>query len=286
MDLAHPDVLYALVQELAQEWPFLGPLVLYRTQDAGSSWTPVASPAGIPQSVAVDPVTSRVYLLSGGSVFRSADGGATWTKVRDGLYGTLASIRKNEVFVWGGSPLAVIQSKDGGETWAELSPPLPSWGAVAGSPQEPSIVYLGLQVAGVGKSTDGGATWSVASDGISALTPSLAMDPAHPDDVYAGGAAGLFHSADGRLVVARRLRLLADRSRSNPGRSPSSRNSAEATTEAPRGSRSFIRTTRAFRSSRPRSPRCCSWVGTSVAMPSARTTARCSEAATAVRPGT
>ncbi len=195
MDLAHPDVLYALIQEPAPEWPFLGPLVLYRTQDAGSTWTPVTTPAG-PLSVAVDPVTSRVYLLSGGSVFRSADGGATWTKVRDGLYGTLASIRKNEVFVWGGSPLAVIQSKDGGETWAELSPPLPSWGAVAGSPQEPSIVYLGLQVAGVGKSTDGGATWSVASDGIRALTPSLAMDPAHRDDVYAGTAAGLFHSAD------------------------------------------------------------------------------------------
>ena len=123
----------------------------------------------------------------------------------DGLYGTLASIRKNEVFVWGGSPLAVIQSKDGGETWAELSPPLPSWGAVAGSPEEPSTVYLGLQVAGVGKSTDGGATWSVASDGIRALTPSLAMDPAHPDDVYAGQRRRpLPQRGRRRLVVARR----------------------------------------------------------------------------------
>src|ERR1700724_1191234 len=51
---------------------------------------------------------------------------------------------------------------------------------------------------GVQRSDDGGATWRPASFGISnPVVNALAVDPAHPDTVYAGTQVGFFRSSDG-----------------------------------------------------------------------------------------
>jgi hypothetical protein len=64
---------------------------LLRSTDAGANWARVggAPTAGIEgdevEAVAIDPATGTVYAGSFHGVFRSADGGETWTPLRDGL---------------------------------------------------------------------------------------------------------------------------------------------------------------------------------------------------------
>ncbi len=67
-----------------------------------------------------------------------------------------------------------------------------------------NVVYLGADVGGVWKTSDGGQTWVPLTDSQPSLAiGSLALDPSNPDVVYAGtgdGAlygAGILKSTDG-----------------------------------------------------------------------------------------
>ncbi|HEY3531530.1 MAG TPA: hypothetical protein VGL43_00240, partial [Casimicrobiaceae bacterium] len=61
-----------------------------------------------------------------------------------------------------------------------------------------ATIYAGTYVTGVLKSADGGATWRVASDGLTdPAVRALAVDRQTPATVYAGTASGLFKSVDG-----------------------------------------------------------------------------------------
>ena len=79
-------------------------------------------------------------------------------------------------------------------------------GALAIDPSTPGTLYAGTQgggmfrSGGVFKSTDGGATWSAANDGLpmNAQVQTLAIDPATPRTLYAGTADGsVFRSTNG-----------------------------------------------------------------------------------------
>ena len=71
--------------------------------------------------------------------------------------------------------------------------------ALAISPTNPQIMYAGTWGAGVFKSTNGGASWSAASNGLTILTiNALAVDPNNPNVVYAGPYRDkLYKSVDG-----------------------------------------------------------------------------------------
>ena len=199
MDRAHPDVLYTLGREPLADSRFS----VYKTANGGAIWAPTAPLPGPPEGaavngVAVDPVSSVVYAASDQGVFRSSDGGATWTSVLGGDFSVVAALRSSEVYATKSHSGDVYQSRDAGAHWVQLSVP-DSFGATvfAGSPMEPQTVYAGLGFGGVARSTDSGQTFSRSSRGIAGLNPLPAMDPAHPSDVYAGTEAGLFHSPDG-----------------------------------------------------------------------------------------
>jgi uncharacterized protein (TIGR03437 family) len=81
--------------------------------------------------------------------------------------------------------------------------------AIAIDPQDNQTVYLGGAEGGVWKTTDGGATWTPLTDFQPALAiGSLAIDPTHPEVIYAGtgeanfnadayNGMGILKSADG-----------------------------------------------------------------------------------------
>src|SRR5437016_4227102 len=79
-----------------------------------------------------------------------------------------------------------------------------STAAEAGVPRMPTTVYA-ANGGGVSKSTDGGTTWSTASDGLPGNPVfQLAIDPQTPTTLYAsGGVDGAFKSVDGGRTWSR-----------------------------------------------------------------------------------
>ncbi len=153
---------------------------IWKTVNGGESWNPIAG-KGLPQfnvvaSLVIDPNNPKTiyavgYLSSGSmatGIFRSSDGGDTWT--------ALSNVPDGQI-----PPLAI-------------------------DPQDPSTIYAGSPNSGMYKSTDGGKTWVHSSLGISAVNISgLAIDPANPLTIYASTSQGVFKSADGGNTWALKL---------------------------------------------------------------------------------
>ena len=70
--------------------------------------------------------------------------------------------------------------------------------ALAVDPATPATLYAGTALAGIWKSVDSGATWSLASSGYTGDSASaIAIDPALPSTLYVGSNAGVFKSTNG-----------------------------------------------------------------------------------------
>ena len=167
---------------------------LWRSTDGGGTWSPTLGPnqrgaGGIGQTavtgLAALPGVPNLHFAGlqvyhGGSVLKSADGGATWTTAYGGQLTPLAA------------PFALT---------------------AAGTAPDAATVYASFAVTGVGslvRSDDGGGTWAKVDGGAPPvdgpwLATALATNPAQPAWVYAavsgstGGAAtpgGVFASPD------------------------------------------------------------------------------------------
>ncbi len=193
------------------------------------------------RSVAVAGSTNRPWEYyagtTGGGVFKTLDGGATWTPTTDNTFGgTIGAIAVSEsnpdiVYVGTGeTPIrgnvshgdGVFKSTDAGKTWtysglAETR----HIGRVRVHPTNPDIVYVAALghvfgpngERGIYKSENGGKSWQrvlFVNDSTGAVD--LAMDPANPEVLYAsfwhayrtpwklvsgGPGGGLFKSTDG-----------------------------------------------------------------------------------------
>jgi photosystem II stability/assembly factor-like uncharacterized protein len=142
---------------------------VWKTTNSGGSWAPLTDELSILThgAVAIDPTNPSVIYAgtgeyssgSGGDgLFKSLDGGASWTRVA-----TTAQV--------GDSTSRIIVD-----------------------PQDPQRVFL-AGGAGCFRSTDGGATWSQRLGGSCS---DLALNPVNPQIVYAGRANdGVYRSLDG-----------------------------------------------------------------------------------------
>ena len=130
----------------------------------------------------------------GGGLYLSEDSGASWVRaLNKGTWDICVSTLNNNVgYAAGGY---IFRSDDGGRTWIEKGhPPLgeSSISAVEMNPKEPDIVYAATcgwpssKSQGVFRSTDGGDSW--VAQGLQGLCiRTLAVDPLHPNILYAGG---------------------------------------------------------------------------------------------------
>ncbi len=130
-------------------------------------------------------------------LYKSADAGASWTKILGGgeytgvnevrmdprdpdvLYATTHQRFRNvAALVNGGPETAIHKSTDGGTTWRKLTKGLPKEDmgkiGLAISPQKPDVIYatieLGHRKGGFYRSADGGASWEKRNDYISGGT--------------------------------------------------------------------------------------------------------------------
>ena len=201
------------------------PAALFRSENRGQSWQrlPVrvaetCPNVGIPRftGLAIDP-HDHSSLWAGievDGVRRSSDGGQTWSSVN----GTINNPDVHSVAVIPGPPKTVIvvvnngtfTSVDNGETWkgrlARDAFPLNYPRCIAGQPNNPKVVFLGLgdstpgRTGAVLRSRDTGETWEdlpLPVEPNSAIW-ALGTHPADPQLVFAGSRYGyLYRSDDG-----------------------------------------------------------------------------------------
>jgi photosystem II stability/assembly factor-like uncharacterized protein len=190
-------------------WRFLIGII-ERSTDGGLTWTGSSAGIGaadVVSTMAFDPADPRV-LYAGGyllpvshldtfkvRLYRSADGGATWTRIDAGLPAD-GGIQKVLV-----SPVdsRTLYAADGGLLFRSTDTGV-HWEPVAATPQYGSFtdlvaapdgtLYAATSNAGVYTSRDG-VSWTRVNGGLASFdVDGLALAPAHPDTLYAATASG------------------------------------------------------------------------------------------------
>jgi hypothetical protein len=205
---------------------------------AGNGWR-VRGPLceGWPiHDVTRDPSSSAI-LAAGGStwygpaVWRSADGGETWSHSSAGLtYGdeaagiaTVWNVTPGQGAIYAGvEPAGLFRSRDDGATWEHVDgltshPTRPSWQPGNGGlclhsivlhPTDPDRLWVGISAVGVFASEDGGATWTARNKGVRAdfnpdpypetgqCVHKLVMAAGEPDTLYQQNHCGVYRSDD------------------------------------------------------------------------------------------
>lgn len=219
---------------------------VWKTENAGRTWTNLSDGhfnTGTIGAISVAPSDANVVWVGtgespirgvttshGDGVYRSVDGGATWSHL--GLEETrqIAALvvhpdDPDTAWVaaqgnpWGpNDERGVFMTTDGGETWEHVLKVDDQTGAsdLVIDPSNPRILYAGMwhhgrtpwyiksgdESGGVYKSTDGGATWTEMTAGLPDVVGKIgvAVAPSNPDKVYAiveAEEGGLFVSSNG-----------------------------------------------------------------------------------------
>jgi photosystem II stability/assembly factor-like uncharacterized protein len=166
------------------------------------------------RSAAVTGVPGKPHLFyfgsTGGGVWRTTDGGATWENISDGFFGgsigavAVSESDPNVIYVGGGEKTVrgnvshgdgMWRSLDAGKTWKQIgladSQHIPR---VRVHPKDPDVVYAAVlgrlygpsEQRGVFRSRDGGKTWKrVLFANADAGAVDLVIDPNNPRVLYA-----------------------------------------------------------------------------------------------------
>jgi photosystem II stability/assembly factor-like uncharacterized protein len=203
---------------------------LAKSTDGGVTWN--ALDAGLTyvdvRAVAIDPmVPSRIYAGTGGSpsaipLFRSADGGTSWTSFAqfelsypsgycwiNSLVVDPANVNVMYAAANGTANYsAMFKTTDGGEKWTGTylfaEKRVESATVIALDPSDSQTIYLGDYVNPIGdagaklfKSVDGASTWTKSYYWDIGPLNAIVTDSRNRRTLYAGTPDGVFQSADG-----------------------------------------------------------------------------------------
>ncbi len=171
---------------------------VFRTTDEGDSWEPISP----------DITTNRqdkMQKIAGGPL-HTQSASSYWVSLAQALSESL--LEKGELWV-GTDDSMVHMTKDGGETWNDVSPKdMPEWTTISTievSPHDRGTAYLAANRYKVSdrapyfyKTTDYGHTWEKITNGIrdEDFARVIREDPAHPGLLYAGTETGVYVSFD------------------------------------------------------------------------------------------
>lgn len=197
---------------------------IFKSTDGGTSWNATGlawqqSQGASINKIVIDPTNSQIVYaassrqISGGGVYKSVNGGTSWTRYHTGdvkdlvMHPDSANVLYCAVgYPWGHADNGVFRSENSGVTWTRLSSGLPSAtsmgrAALSIAESNPAELYLGLSqtisagagFAGMYHSTDAGASWTLQS-----TTPNMyaaqgwynivcKVHPTNPAIVYSSG---------------------------------------------------------------------------------------------------
>jgi photosystem II stability/assembly factor-like uncharacterized protein len=193
------DTVYAVAQ---------GVPGLFKSTDGGATWTP--SLDGLESSqvrkVAVDPESSStVYALTEEQIFRSLNGGASWTLLAGtGLQGRPQTVAPLGSGVLAGTEAGLFLSTDQGATWRASQTGLTALpiASLALDGQDPLRIYAVSHLTGLYKMREGDASWRllghpVTVEPFEGFTSLVAVHPADPETLFAGVPLHIAKSENG-----------------------------------------------------------------------------------------
>jgi photosystem II stability/assembly factor-like uncharacterized protein len=159
-----------------------------------AAWETNGPVGGSVEEIVFHPSTPWI-LIAGtqGGIYKSIDGGATWTKKNFNLIESRFIISvdvdpSNPNTYYAGHYGGVSKSVDGGETWQDLGGPPPGF-VDSLLVESSSTLYAGTLGGGIYKSTNGGNGWNPANNGLNNDNVlSLARTP--NGTLYAGTSGG------------------------------------------------------------------------------------------------
>jgi photosystem II stability/assembly factor-like uncharacterized protein len=209
-----PDVLFAGMWRTERKpWTIISGARreggVYRSTDGGTTWTKLTN--GLPReytgkisiSVSADP--RRIYALIeagdgthgppggvNGGVYRSDDGGATWTRTssqagllnRPFYYTYIDADPKDPDVVWVNNE-SFFKSVDGGVTFTRVPTPHVDNHGMWINPDDPDV-FIQSNDGGVNVTKDGGRTWTSQNNQPTAELYQVDLDDRWPYWVYAG----------------------------------------------------------------------------------------------------
>jgi len=214
-----PNVLYS-----GEGYPCYrgGPDVPFlKSTDGGATWFGLLNGLNLAPAAVHPADPNLVYAIGCDGPYRSHDGGGTWERQRDDIFG-IYDVKEivpvgdwQVVYIGGvseGGAGAIIKSEDGGRSWRLLTEDHPGlwWiSALAVDPSDPSRAYF-AEPNGFWHSADSGGTWERSTVGLEDVIyredapfdrtyglQAIALDPRDPNRLYLGTVRGVYVSADG-----------------------------------------------------------------------------------------
>lgn len=179
-------------------WEEVGPT--YWSNNNSNGWNPGV---GRITSVSVENA-NRNHIIVGadtGGVWKTVNGGATWTVLSDNLSNlTVSALTINPLdntnYFWGSSNGIIFTSTDSGNTWSLLSD---TGGGTVNKilidPTDDTKMYCSAQGGGIYKSTDSGVTWTIIHT-LATTGYDVEFKPGETNTIYATGNR-YFKSIDG-----------------------------------------------------------------------------------------